>query len=71
VRTVHDDYKVPGVERGSAASQCGKACLSENSIKIFRGYASNRRHSLQKDSDVFPGKASLTDCGAASRTTRL
>jgi hypothetical protein len=27
-------------ERGSAAPQCGKACLSENCSKIFRGCAS-------------------------------
>jgi hypothetical protein len=47
-------------ESAACRSQCGKACLSENSLTIFRGYASNCRHSLQNDLSGFYGKASLT-----------
>jgi hypothetical protein len=57
--------------RGSAAQQCGKACLSEKSLKIFRGYASKVYRqkagiACTKISIPFSGKASLTALGEAS-----
>jgi len=44
---------------GSAALQCGKACLSEKSWRYFRGYASTAGIACQKRSGG-AGKASLT-----------
>ena len=50
-------------KRGFAAPQCGKARLSENSLKIFSRLRLERRRSLQKDLRDLSGKASLTAVG--------